>query len=137
MTKEALAQFNFKLIFKYLKSLRLTDITLENCIKKERELTHIKYMHPFFIPISVCAVFSLFLLFLSSHSYQLKSLPLLFQLNILLRKQFIFVSQTFFGWGLLGNGCMKDVSRARRDVWLWKGYKNSQTPNIALLLYII
>lgn len=51
--------------------------------------------------------------------------------------EFIFVSQTFLGWGLLGNGCMKDVSQARRDVWLWKGDKNSQTPNIALLLYII
>lgn len=52
-------------------------------------------------------------------------------------REFIFVSQTFLGWGLLGNGCMKGVSRARRDVWLWKGDKNSQTPNIALLLYII
>lgn len=30
--------------------------------------------------------------------------------------EFIFVHQTFLGWGLLGNGNMKDMSWARRDV---------------------
>lgn len=91
-------QINPKLLFKYFKCLSLTDTTLEIYIKKERELTHIKCMHTFFISISVCAVFSLFLLFLSSHSYQLKSLPLLFQLNILLCKHGVYFRQPNFPW---------------------------------------
>lgn len=104
--------------------------------KVKRELTRKKHRNRnrrFLSPISLCAVL-LLCFFLSTHSYQLKFPPSPFQLNILHRKhEFIFVSQTFLGWGLLGNGCMKDVSRARRDVWFWKQDKNSQTPTIVFL----
>lgn len=132
----ALAELEFKSSRHLTNKLSLFNYYhLRELYKEKEELTHTKHMQEYHIPIGVCAVVFL-CLFLSSHSYQLKSPPSPFQLNILhCKHEFIFVSQTFLGWGLLGNGCMKDVSRARRDVWLWKRDKNSQKPKIGFLFH--
>lgn len=85
----------------------------------------------------VCLLFSPSTYFCHPIAISSSLLPRFFNLTSFpANTEFIFVSQTFLGWGLLGNGCMKDVSRARRDVWIRKWDKNSQTPNVVLLFYV-
>lgn len=131
----ALAELEFKSIFTQLSCLCLTTITSRSSTKRRRsslsQNTCRNILH-----LLACVLLSSSAYFCHPIAISSNLLPRLFNLtSFTANTEFIFVSQTFLGWGLLGNGCMKDVSRARRDVWLWKRDKNSQKPKIGFLFH--
>lgn len=131
----ALAELEFESIFTQSSCLSLTTITSGSSTKRRRSsLTQNTCRNT--LHLLACVLLSSSAYFCHPIAIISNLLPRLFNLtSFTANTGFIFVSQTFLGWGLLGNGCMKDVSRARRDVWLWKRDKNSQKPKIGFLFH--